>query len=45
MLSFYRTRCTFAEHRHHIEKVLERAIAIVAGTKHFADAIAEWVDA
>lgn len=45
MFSFYRSRCALAEHRHHIEKVFKCAIAIVAWTEHFTNAITEGVDA
>lgn len=45
MLCLHRFRCRIAEHRHHVEKVFERAIAVLAGAEHFADAIAERIDA
>lgn len=43
MLGFHRLWCSVRKHGHHVEKVLERNVAIVARAEHLADPIAERV--
>lgn len=45
MLRLYRLWRRIAKHRHHVQEILERAVAVLAGAEHLADSIAKRIDA